>query len=82
MEYIFKCCHCSQFFIIHKNDFNCKILRHGVYKNNLKPINPHASKQICDKLFNDKLIYGCGKPLLIVKDNENKYNFIYVSSFK
>lgn len=46
-DYIFICLHCNNEFIININDFNCKILRHGVYKNNLQQINPHASKEEC-----------------------------------
>jgi len=71
MDYVFVCKHCNENFIINLKDFNCKILRHGVYKSNLQHINPHESKINCDNLVNNNLIYGCGKPLLIVqKDNE------------
>jgi len=66
MDHIFTCLHCQEPFVIAHNDFNCRILRHGVYKHTLQPIDPHASKEVCDKLINDGLIYGCGKPLLIV----------------
>jgi len=52
--------------------FDCDILvlRHGVYKNNLQQINPHASKKECKKLLENDLIYGCACPLQIIKDNE------------
>ena len=70
MDYVFLCKHCNQNFIINLKDFNCKILRHGVYKANLQHINPHESKIICDNLFNNNLIYGCGKPLLIIQKND------------
>ena len=51
--------------IINIKDFNCKIFRHGVYKNNNKQIEPHLNIKECDRLFNEKLIYGCGKPFKI-----------------
>lgn len=71
MDYIFTCCHCNEVFIISKNDFNCMILRHGVYKSNNTNINPHLPKNECDMLYNNNMIYGCGKPLYIInKDKE------------
>ena len=74
MDIFFKCKHCQDFFIVNKNDFNCKILRHGVLKSTLQPINPHESKENCDKLFNDNLIYGCGKPLIIIQVNNEDFD--------
>ena len=65
--YVFTCLHCNGPFVIHHADFNCKILRHGVYKHNLQPINPHASKEECDALVASERIYGCAGPLLITK---------------
>lgn len=70
MEYVFECKHCNEFFIIKLSDFNCMILRHGAYKTNLKHINPHLPKKECDDLVRNNLIYGCGKPLRIVKVND------------
>ena len=66
-EYVFTCLHCNEPFVIHHIDFNCKILRHGAYKHNLQPMNPHASKEECDALVASGQIYGCAGPLLITK---------------
>ena len=69
-----KCVHCEDLIIINKKDFNCKIFRHGVYKNNNKQIDSHLNKNECDRLFKEGLIYGCGKPFkLIINEQENKY---------
>lgn len=73
-EYIFKCLHCEEYFIINKNDFNCKILRHAVYKHNMEQINPHLSKDECDRLVKDDLVYGCAKPLIIIQKNDEYYD--------
>ena len=67
-DYVFTCLHCKDTFVIHITDFNCKILRHGAYKHNLQPINPHASKEECDALVASGEIYGCARPLLITKN--------------
>lgn len=70
---IVKCPHCKEYISILKKQFNCKIFRHGIYKKNYKQIDPHLKKEECDRLFNEKLIYGCGKPFkLSVNDNNYK----------
>ena len=69
-----KCVHCEDLIIINKKDFNCKIFRHGVYKSNNEQIDPQFCKEECDRLFNEGLIYGCGKPFkLIIDKKEDKY---------
>jgi hypothetical protein len=66
---IIQCPHCDCDILITK--INCKIFRHGVYKNTFKQINPHLDKDSCDKLIKNDLIYGCGKPFeLILNNNE------------
>ncbi len=65
---ILKCPHCNELLIIEK--INCAIFRHGIMKKNLKQIDPHSLKELCDYFVNNDLIYGCGKPFRIVfKDN-------------
>ena len=61
------CPHCNNYIIIEK--INCGIFRHGIYKINCKQIKPHASKEICDELVKNNLIYGCGKPFQIIEIN-------------
>jgi hypothetical protein len=70
---IIKCPHCDCDILINK--INCKIFRHGVYKNNFKQINQHLNKDSCDKLIKNNLIYGCGKPfeLILNKLDNNEY---------
>lgn len=71
--YIFECPHCNDYIIVHKNELNCRIFRHAVYKINNEQINPHSSKDICDKLFNEDLIYGCAKPFQILSYDDSYY---------
>jgi DNA-directed RNA polymerase subunit RPC12/RpoP len=67
-DIIVECPHCKDFIIIEK--LNCCIFRHGIFKNTLKQIEPHAPKEVCDYLSKEKLIIGCGKPFKIIqKDN-------------
>jgi hypothetical protein len=70
-ERIIKCPHCQEFVII--QELNCKIFRHGTFRNNGEQIPPHSSKEDCDRFFQKNLIYGCGKPFrIVVLENENK----------
>ena len=68
---IIKCPHCQQLIMTYAKEFNCKIFRHGILKENYKQIDPHLPKKECDRLAKEKLIYGCGKPYQILyKDNK------------
>jgi hypothetical protein len=68
-EPILRCPHCYEYILIEK--INCGIFRHGTLKKNLKQIDPHALKELCDYFIKNNLIYGCGKPFkIIVKDNK------------
>jgi uncharacterized protein with gpF-like domain len=71
-DFVFTCLHCKEPFVVAEKDFNCKILRHGVFKHNIQPMNPHASQTECEQLVKEEKIYGCGKPLRIIK-KENEY---------
>ena len=73
--YYFECPYCKIMASVHINDINCKIFRHGCYINEFeiingvryhKNINPHASKEVCDKLVIENKIYGCGKPFRFI----------------
>ena len=69
----FTCPWCEGVVEVQENEINCGIFRHAVLKNNFQQINPHASQKECEQLVNDNLIFGCGKPFKIVK-NEYKYS--------
>ena len=62
--YYFYCPHqeCQMLIEVKKEDINCKIFRHGIYKKNYKMLDPHLKKSECDRLKENDLIYGCGKP--------------------
>ena len=55
---IINCPHCDMSIVIEK--LNCGIFRCGIYKDTFKQVDPHLSKEECDKLGDT--IYGCGKP--------------------
>lgn len=62
------CPHCNEYIVIEK--LNCCIFRHGIMKETMKQIDPHSPKEMCDYLFSNGLIYGCGKPFRIEKNGD------------
>jgi hypothetical protein len=66
---IVECPTCGGTILIYKNELNCRIFRHAVYKNNLQNINPHASKVECDKLVQENRIHGCARPFQVTISN-------------
>lgn len=67
---IIQCPHCKDYIYINKKEINCQIFRHAVFKHNLKPIDPHSSKELCEKLKANNLIFGCAKPFFLeIKNN-------------
>lgn len=75
--YILNCPHCESFIQVAKNEVNCAIFRHGYHfterdgKIHLTTqINPHLSKENCEKLVQNGLILGCGKPFRLVKNGD------------
>jgi len=73
-EYIiFNCPHCDTPIQVYLNELNCHIFRHGIMKDTHTQINPHLNKDECDRLYTGGLIYGCGKPFQLVKNDKNQY---------
>lgn len=69
LNLIITCPHCNDPILI--DQLNCKIFRHGVLKINGEQINPHSSKSECDNYITNNLIYGCGKPFIIIETGDN-----------
>lgn len=70
---VIDCPHCKNTVLIYRNEINCAIFRHGIIKETGGQMNPHSSKTICDELFKNNKIYGCGKPFKLLKENKNNY---------
>jgi len=77
MEYIvIECPHCQGHIQIFKNEINCTIFRHAVYKNTFQQVNPHASKEECERLINEGKILGCCKPFKINMKMNGDYEVV------
>ena len=69
---IINCPHCEISIII--EELRCGIFRCGIYKNTFQQVDPHLSKEECDKLGDT--IYGCGKTFQIVNNIISKCEYI------
>ncbi len=66
--YEFECPHCKGNIVVMKNETNCCIFRHGIYKHDNSQLPPHSSKEVCDE-FTAQGNYGCGKPFRLRLEN-------------
>ena len=73
---IVSCPHCNGRVLIMKNEINCSIFRHGIYKHNSQQMNPHASERECTRARMDGLIYGCGKPFQLKGSQSGIYDAV------
>ena len=69
--YIRRCPHCNMMVFLAKSEFNCKIYRHGVFKENYKQIDPHLPKEECVRLVRENLVIGCAKPFIVIEQQGN-----------
>jgi hypothetical protein len=80
MDYIIVTCpHCNDYIEILKKHFNCKIFRHGMFKNNGEQIPPHLEKTKCDELLANNEIYGCGKPFMLTEETGQDGQISYIA---
>lgn len=71
-----QCPSCGDIFMTTEKTINCSIYRHAIFKNNMQQLNPHASKEECDRVIKENLVFGCAKPFKVIKNNENKYETV------
>jgi hypothetical protein len=67
---VFPCPHCEELTVVMKNEINCQIFRHAIYKNSYEQVNPHLPQKLCEYLTRNNITYGCSKPFRIDKVNE------------
>jgi len=68
----FTCPWCEMMISVDLQQINCRIFRCGIFKDSLKQINPHLPKADCDKLVQERKIYGCSKPFEYVQTDPPK----------
>lgn len=60
------CPHCGG--AVEVVEVNCRIFRHGVFRETFQQIPPHASKEECDAWVAENLVIGCAKPFRLKDD--------------
>jgi hypothetical protein len=72
-------CHCPYSdcnIAIEVAEINCAIFRCGIYKHSGKQIDPHLSKEECDRIKKEDKIWGCGRPFKLVNGKLIECNYI------
>ena len=69
---LFECPHCQEPVLVERDQVNCAIFRHGVFKTTGQQMDPHAPKAHCDQVAAEGAIWGCGKPFRLVLDTKAK----------
>ena len=67
---VLPCPHCGMLMEIPHEHINCAIYRHATFKVTGQQIDPHAPKEICDRLVELGLVHGCGKPFRVRREAE------------
>jgi len=62
---VLKCPHCNDLVFIYLSELNCRIFRHGVFKNTNVGIPPHSTKAECEQYIKNDQIVGCAKPFYL-----------------
>lgn len=76
-DLVISCAHCKGTIVVNKKDINCKQFVHATYKDNqLKPVNPHASKQQCEELKAKDEVYGCANAFALVQDDDGSWKSV------
>lgn len=65
--FLITCPHCSE--PVEILQINCRIFRHAVYKETMRQLSPHASREKCERLLEQKMVYGCAKPFILQEIN-------------
>ena len=70
---VFICPHCFEPFVVHNTELNCRIIRHFVFRN-FEQLDPHASKEECDRVVREQLGFGCALPVELIADMNGKWS--------
>ena len=70
---IISCPHCTDSVLIYKQEINCRIFRHAVYKQTGEQVNPHLDQPSCENLSKNEMVYGCCKPFRITDENTHGF---------
>ena len=74
----FECPNCKIGIEVHRRQANCRIFRCGIMKSTGEPVNPHLSHEMCLRLKERDLIYGCGHPFQLTSDLERVETCDYI----
>ncbi len=75
-SYLFACPHCAMMIMVGRGEINCRIFRHGQFKDSGRQLDPHSPKEYCDMVVSRCMIWGCGKPFTMSAEGVEKCDYI------
>jgi len=69
--YVFSCPVCGGGVCVPEVELNCKIFRHGTVRATGQPLDPHAPREVCERLVSDGAVLGCARPFRVVAAPSN-----------
>jgi len=60
--FYFSCPHCDLICQVPRCEIRCTIFRHAVFKDSMRFVPPHASKETCEQWLREDRVWGCAKP--------------------
>ena len=79
--YVFQCPHCACYTQVADNEVNCQIFRHGILKSTGMQVNPHASKEYCDRLVTQHLVDGCCGPFKLFRGSNGVVEYVDICDY-
>ena len=61
---------------IKQSELACGVFRHAIWKHTRCAINPHESREMCESLFRNGLVYGCAKPFILRQKQSGDYEAV------
>lgn len=74
--FYFECPHCKMLCQVPRSEIRCTIFRHAVYKDQMKFVPPHASKETCEAWLKEGKVWGCAKPFKFDGNKVEKCDYI------
>ncbi len=74
--FYFECPHCNTLCQVPRSEIRCTIFRHAVYKDGMRFVPPHASKETCETWLKEGKVWGCAKPFKFDGNKVEKCDYI------
>lgn len=61
---------------VKQSELACGVFRHAIWKHTGRAVNSHESREMCESLFRNGLVFGCAKPFIIRQKPSGDYEAV------